>query len=153
MLRIIRDECQDIISEAQLLLIKKKSGISDSFDESVLRARLDKNFDDNAFMSSSSGMKMPATEFLRNRKLAFSQSAETVTSRQSHQSVIHPEMLSPEETQDLVRSVLERVSVNAWNEFQSAYNSGPHDVDISDSPGVAVRGDERYAPQGASSPN
>lgn len=147
-MRIIRDECQDIISEAQLLLIKKRSGVSDSFDESVLRARLDKNFDDNAFMSSSSGMKMPASEFLRNRNLAFSQSVETVTSRQSSQSVIHPEMLSPEETQDLVRSVLERVSVNAWQEFQSAYNSGPHDVDFTDGSDRVVPGDEG----GASSP-
>lgn len=123
MLRLIRDECQDIISEAQLLLIKKRSGMLESFDDSFLRAKPESVFDEHLTTVSSSGIKMPANEFVMTGASFLRQSVESNTSKHSH-GTIHAEMLSPKETQDLVRSVLEKVSVNAWKEFQSAYNSG-----------------------------
>ena len=151
-LRLIRDECQDIISEAQLLLIRKKSGgVSDStmaqeeedcdeeeeeisnrgISTNVWRAKRDYKFDDHvtpfsATNSSSGGFKINAHEYLRSNRKASSltRSVDSTASRLSHHSNMYAEMLSPEETQELVRSVLEKVSVNSWHEFQSAYNSG-----------------------------
>lgn len=131
-LHLIHDECQDIISEAQMLLIRKRAGLSESLDGSVLVGdeKPAGDFDEHHIYATSSGLKIPVHEFLRRNAVAIGRSVDSTLSKQSQHSTIYPEMLSPEETQELVRSVLERVSINTWNEFQSAYNSGSNSIDV-----------------------
>jgi hypothetical protein len=144
-LRMIRDECQDIISEAQLLLIRKRAGGAADSGGDVWTAKRDDNFDDHeepyappGSGTGSGGFKVSAQDYLRRNNSSgvatpingpLNRSIDSSSSRLSHRSSMYAEMLSPDETQELVRSVLEKVSVNSWHEFQSAYQS----VDVSSS--------------------
>lgn len=114
LLRVIRSECEDIIIQAQIMLKERKS-----FSEGIPFPKVDGLVGRTNNIHSSLRSSRPSAF---HRDLSVGASADSSSSR--HSAVIHPEMLSPQETQELVKSVLERVSVSTFNDFRKAYEGG-----------------------------
>ena len=122
LLRVIRSECEDIITQAQVMLKERKN-----FGDGIPFPKADGLVGTRANNGHSSLRSSHLSAF--HRDISVGASADTSSSRQS--AVIHPEMLSPEETQKLVRSVLERVSVSTFNDFRKAYGGSRVSIDDS----------------------
>jgi hypothetical protein len=116
LLRMIRAECEDIIAQAHVLINEQqRQSISQQADVHVA------NEDRREHGRSASDIRFS----LRTSKSAFSTEAKvgaSADSASSRISVVHPEMLSPEETQALVKAVLDRVASTTWTDFQQAYS-------------------------------
>jgi hypothetical protein len=103
---MVRRECDDIIAQAQQLVLRSKR---ENTSPEPRRSR------------AESPIKKEAEAMASSLRTSRSLTASLEGTQVRRSLTVHPEMLSPEETQTLVRSVLERVAASTWDEFRSSY--------------------------------
>ena len=112
LLRMIRAECDDIITQAHALINEQQ------------RQSVSQHHSDAAAVTNGRSTSESMHFSLRTSRSAFPPETKvngSADSASSKVSIVHPEMLSPGETQALVKAVLDRVATTTWTDFQQAY--------------------------------
>lgn len=125
LLLMVRRECDDIVAQAHQLVIRSKK----------------ENASPETHRSYEGTPNKAEGEAVVSSSLRTSRSINASREGPMRRSLtVHPEMLSPEETQNLVRSVLERVAASTWDEFRSSYQFSNRDTAVLSSIDASLHG-------------